>query len=504
MEQAIARQPLILVLMAFCTMLMLVPALHAARLGDWFVLRTFLYHSIFFAILTVMLGLGMARQSRSKSASRHLLTLLQAYLILPVMLSMPLNHLVPTITWSQAYFEMLSCLTTTGATLFRDPGALPDAVHTWRATVGWAGGLIILVAALAILEPMKLGGFEIQASLDSSSPSQRRAMGGSGVGNERVIRLARVILLPYTGLTFLLMLGLLTAGDRAFVALNHAMSVLATSGITPLQNLEQSNSGRIGEVLVFLFLLVAINHRLLNSEYRIKMFLSRKLDPEFKIALACLIIIPTMLLLRHFFAALDIAEQENFGAAIRAFWGGMFNVLSFLTTTGFESADWDDARNWSGLGAPGLILLALCLMGGGIATTAGGVKLLRVYALYKHGRREMGRLIYPHSVGGSGISARQIRREGARVAWIFLMLFMVGIAVCMLALTAVGQGFDSAMTLSIASLTNTGPAALLLGTRIDYMAMDYVTRAILCIAMIIGRMEALVVIALLSSGFWRQ
>lgn len=504
MERIIARQPLFLVLMVCCALLMFVPALHAARLGDWLVCRTFAYHGVFFLALSTMLSFGMARESRQKTGSRQLVTLLQAYIILPIMLAMPLDHLVPSITWSQAYFEMLSCLTTTGATLFRDPSTLPDALHTWRATVGWAGGLMILVAALAILEPMKLGGFEIQTGINAQSTSTRRATGGAGAPNERVIRLARLILLPYTMLTFLLMLFLLLAGDRSFVALNHAMSALSTSGITPLNSFDQAQSGRYGEFAVFLFLLLAVSHKPLNSNFRAKLLTNRGLDPEFKIALACMLVIPAILVFRHYFAALDVLEHQNAGAALRAFWGGMFNVLSFLTTTGFNSADWSEARNWSGLSVPGLILLALCVMGGGIATTAGGVKLLRVYALYKHGRREMGRLIHPNSVGGAGISARRIRREGARIAWIFLMLFMLGIAASMLALTAAGQGFESALTLSIATLTNTGPAASLLGNKIDFINLDTITRAVLCITMIVGRMEALVVIALFNPGYWQR
>ena len=98
----------------------------------------------------------------------------------------------------------------------------------------------------------------------------------------------------------------------------------------------------------------------------------------------------------------------------RALWGGLFTVLSFLTTTGFESEQWLAASDWSRLESPGLILMGLALLGGGVATTAGGVKLLRVYALMRHGERELDRLVHPSSVGGSGQTARRIRRQGRR------------------------------------------------------------------------------------------
>jgi trk system potassium uptake protein TrkH len=124
------------------------------------------------------------------------------------------------------------------------------------------------------------------------------------------------------------------------------------------------------------------------------------------------VVLPTLLFMRHWLGALEVETVANFGDALQALWGSAFTVLSFLTTTGFVSDSWVAAQTWSGLQTPGLLLVGLVLMGGGVATTAGGVKLLRVYALYKHGVREMAKLIYPHSVGGAGRLGRRIRREG--------------------------------------------------------------------------------------------
>jgi trk system potassium uptake protein TrkH len=99
--------------------------------------------------------------------------------------------------------------------------------------------------------------------------------------------------------------------------------------------------------------------------------------------------------MRHWLGALEVETVANFRNALEALWGSAFTVLSFLTTTGFVSDSWEAAQTWSGLETPGLLMVGLVLMGGGVATTAGGLKLLRVYALYKHGVREMGKLIYP-------------------------------------------------------------------------------------------------------------
>lgn len=141
-------------------------------------------------------------------------------------------------------------------------------------------------------------------------------------------------------------------------------------------------------------------------------------------------------------------------------------------------------------------------MGGGVATTAGGVKLLRIYALYKHGIREMERLVHPSSIGGAGMAARRFRREGAFIAWIFFMLFLVGIAAIMLALSLIGINFDSAIALSIAAVTNTGPAANILDPSLKYTDIGTFGQMILCVGMIFGRVEVLALIALFNPNYW--
>ena len=148
--------------------------------------------------------------------------------------------------------------------------------------------------------------------------------------------------------------------------------------------------------------------------------------------------------------------------------------------------------------------MGLAVFGGGVATTAGGVKLLRVYALYRHGVREMERLVHPHSVGGSGQAARQIRRQGAYVAWIFFMLFAISVAATMLALSLAGLDFESALILTIASLTTTGPLIDAVGAApVDLAQIGDAARIVFAAAMVVGRLETLAIIALLNPDFWR-
>ena len=143
-------------------------------------------------------------------------------------------------------------------------------------------------------------------------------------------------------------------------------------------------------------------------------------------------------------------------------------------------------------------------MGGGIATTAGGIKLLRLYALYRHGLREMDKLVHPSSVGRRGQGDALISRGGARIAFIFLMLMLIALALVMLALAATGLSFARSLALAVAGLTTTGPAIRTLGDGLGYDDLSGAARAIFCVAMIVGRIEALVIIALFNPVYWRR
>lgn len=155
--------------------------------------------------------------------------------------------------------------------------------------------------------------------------------------------------------------------------------------------------------------------------------------------------------------------------------------------------------------APGVVLIGLAIIGGGVATTTGGVKLLRVYALYMHGLREMEKLVHPSSVRAIGGPGRRIHQQGAYLAWLFFMIFALSIAAIMAMLTAVGVTFEEAMVVAVAALSTTGPLAHAAAeTSFSYAALGPGAKLILCFAMVLGRLEALALIAVFNPNFWRN
>lgn len=489
--------------MGIASLAMLVPAAYALVLDLHRVAQSFFYSAILGAGLTALAGLVNFNKTVTNVARSQLLALVGAFVVLPLMFAIPVWEATDTLTLFDAYFEMVSAFTTTGATLIEPAWLVSAPVHLWRALVGWLGGYFILVVAASILAPLTLGGFEVlRPTRRSASAEQLIRQMAPG---ERILRFSLQLLPLYMGLTVLLWMALVFSGTDAFIAVCLAMSTLATSGITPSGGLMEWQVSIYSEALIFAFLFFAISRQTITNEHNLP--LRRRLgeDREIRIALIIVTSLSLALFLRHWIGALEEDDSGDILAAIRAAWGATFTVMSFLTTTGFESHDWDAARTWSGLPAPGLVLAGLAITGGGVATTAGGVKLLRVYALYKHGTREMERLVHPNSIGGAGKLGREIRREGAFIAWVFFMLFAISIALVILALAFTGLDFETSAAFAIAAFSTTGPLAeTALGETGNYAMLDVVPKLILLVAMVLGRLETLAIIALFNPEFWRS
>ena len=507
MSVRLSHLPLILILVGVAALAMFVPALHALLNNDHSVARSFLYSGVIGLALVGLISIAMSTGPRRvASDSSNLLSLFLTFSVLPLYLALPFHDELSSTSFLNAYVEMVSSLTTTGATLFDDPGRLNDSLHLWRGIVGWLGGMLMWIVASAILAPMHLGGFEVTAGAEPGQTTVGLERFERADAAKRLVRSTLALAPIYAGLTVILWMALVVGGDRPIVGLIHAMSTMATSGISAVGGVQNANSGLAGEMAIFLFLTFALCRLTFSADTVTHLRPGGLLqDPEFRLGFLLVLLVPLMLFLRHWLGALDVAENENVGEALRAYWGATFSVLSFLSTTGFESAEWVTARDWSGLGTPGLILLGLSLIGGGVATTAGGVKLLRVYALFLSGRREMERLVHPSSVGRSWGGSRRIRRQGAFIAWLFFMLFALSLALVTVVLAALGLEFEEALILAISALSTTGPLTQTAGeVPIALVQMTAPAKLVFCGAMLLGRLETLAIIALVNPGLWRD
>ena len=501
----LAEIPLFLQLTLLASLSMYVPAVHALNWNNHHEARVFFYAGSLGLFVSILIVITLSSgRTRRRGGLGNLAAVVAAYFMLPLLLAVPFYEAVQTTSFLNSYFEMVSAFTTTGAPLF-EPGRLSGTMHLWRAQVGWLGGLFVWITAAAVLAPLALGGFEVTASAEPGRgdvPLDRYVPANDA---RRLIRGLAGLAPLYVGLTAVLAICLIIIGDTPLVAVIHAMATLSTSGISATGGLEGSASGLRGEFVIFLFLFFGLSRLTFSTDTITTGRHGLHNDPEFRMGMMIVIGVTFLLFARHGVASFEVAQEENIVLALRALWGSFFTVMSFLTTTGFESADWEASRGWSGLGAPGLILLGLALIGGGVATTAGGVKLLRVYALYLNGLREMQRLVHPSSVGRASSQSRRIRSKGAYVAWIFFMLFALSMTFVTLVLTFTGVGFEEAMVLAVAALSTTGPLVHAAAeTPIMLGQLSPAAKLTLCGAMVVGRLETLAIIAMFNPALWRD
>lgn len=497
--------PLLVLLLGLAGLAMFLPAVHALVLRDHGLARAFFYVGLLVLILAGLLGLARANATPRNVARNHLVSLALAYALLPPVLALPLvQPSAGGLSFGAASFEMLSAFTTTGARVLEGP--LKPSVELWRAFVGWLGGLFALVMVFSVLMPLNLGGVEVETGRipGRASPSTQQITRVADP-SQRMARFAGQIFPVYAGLTLILWGLLFAAGQDGLVALCHAMSVLATSGISPLPPGTALPGAWLGELAIALFLIFALSRRPMLRLIGQKVAAPLRRDPELNLAAVLLGLAALGLFLVGLAGALGQGAGQSLhqsaGEALQALWALLFTCLSFLTTTGFVAGAWDEMLLWSGMASPDVVLWGLAVIGGGVACTAGGVKLLRVHALLRYGEQELDRVIHPNAVARSRSAAgvsRGAGLQGAAMAWVFFMIFGLSIAAFTGALTVLGLGFEESLVLTLSALTTTGPLVEQSGgIAASFAGQGGLTQAVLGAAMVVGRLEALAVLAIL-------
>lgn len=507
------RIPLLVVLLAIGALAMIVPAAYAAFLGDWLAARAFALNGLVLFALVAFIALVTLDWSPRNPTLSHLSALVGVHLVAPPLLALPLLQLMPGGTWLEASAMMVEALTTTGAEQLvaavadhpRPELVLPHrpTMLLWAGLVAWLGGFLGWVAALAILGPLNLLG--IDGDGVSGGPSREWRSGVSVRGAEgeeaswRVMRVTLRLLPVWLGLTLVLWAGLVALGESAHAGALTAMATMATSGIlSPYGGM----AGWGGELLIALFLLPAVSRWFYRplAGYRRRFRGRLWQDPEIRLAAILVGLATGLFFLRHWWESNDLWWRTIFDW-LSILWSGFFTSLGFLTTAGFASQGWDEVVLWSGMKAPGMVLMALALVGGGVATTAGGLKLLRTHALLRHVVRERNRMIHPHLAEGS--SGRPDDPRGSSgLGWLVFMLFLVTLALLVFALGLVGMPFAEALALSMSALTTTGPLAGMMVPSVSWGDLPPLALGFLSLGMIAGRLELLALVVVVLRDEW--
>lgn len=399
--------------------------------------------------------------------------------------SLPLILADLKLSTTDAIFEAISGLSTTGATVIANLELLPKSVLYYRQQLQWLGGMGIIVLAVAVLPMLGIGGMQM---FRAEIPGP---MKGENKLTPRVTETAKALWFIYLGLTLLCTLAYWLAGMSFFDALGHAYATLSIGGFsTHDASMGFFDSTAIELVAVVFMFLAGINFSLHFLAWRRKSLLGYLKDSEFRFyaaVTALVTLLVTLVLYR------DAVYEDLDTSLLRA----LFQAVSIGTTTGFTTAEY---HLWPGF-VTILLLFASC-MGGCANSTAGGIKAIRVLLLIKQGTREISRLIHPNIQVPIKLGGRSVAPRVVEAVWGFFVLYTGTFSLMYLALALTGLDLVTAFSAVAACINNLGPGLGQVGG--NYASINDPAKWILCFAMLLGRLEIFTLLVILTPSFWRS
>jgi trk system potassium uptake protein TrkH len=405
------------------------------------------------------------------------------WLVSTVTASLPLYFAETELSFAAAVFEAMSGLTTTGATALSGLDALPRGLLLWRSLLNFLGGIGIIGMALLILPSLRVGGMAL-FQLESSDRSGKLL--------PRVSQLASGIVAVYGVMTLVCAMLYFALGMSLFDAFNHAMSTLATGGFST----HDESLGFFQNDAILMVATVFMIAGSLPFVLYIRIFLPRRFqrwrDPQVALLLVlCVVLSLALAVTRVVINEVPLRE---------ALLSSTFNLVSVITTTGFVS---EDFTLWSNA-AIGIFFLAM-FIGGCAGSTAGGIKVNRIIILYALMRANFARVIRPHSVQRLKYGHDDISIETLQGVTIFIFLFFLSLLLGTTALSICGLELLTAFSASLTAVGNVGPGfGQVVGPAGNFSSLSAPALWILSFLMLIGRLEIVTVLVILSPGFWRD
>lgn len=388
---------------------------------------------------------------------------------------------------ASAIFETISGYTTTGASVLNDIESISPSILTWRSITHWIGGMGIIVLTVAILPILGIGGMQLFSAEAPGVTTDKL--------HPRITDTAKRLWFIYVGMTFAETILLKLAGMRWFDAINHSMATVSTGGFsTKNDSIAAFENPLIHYIIILFMFLSGVNFALTYWGLKGKLDKIYK-NQEFKFYLFMTIFITficTLILMTN--ASVDWSLEESFRKSL-------FQVIAFITTTGFVT---EDLTNIQGASILKVIFFFLLFMGGSAGSTAGGIKIVRHLVIFKNSWLEFKRLLHPSGIipvryNGNSVEGRITFNVMAFII-IYLMIFGFGSIV----MAATGLDFETAIGAAATSIGNVGPSIGGVCPVCNFSGISAFGKLFLSLLMLIGRLEIFTVLILFTPFFWRR
>ncbi|MEO8018273.1 MAG: potassium transporter TrkG [Pseudomonadota bacterium] len=441
-------------------------------------------------LINALIGLAVAtatrRWRRELKPRDGFLLVTSSWVLMSASAAIPLMIALPDLSFTDAYFESMSGLTTTGSTVLNRLDALPQSINLWRCTLHWIGGIGIIVLAVAVLPLLGVGGMQLYKA-ETPGPVKDEKL------TPRITETAKALWFAYLAITVGGVIALRIAGMSWFDAICHCFSAIGLGGFgTHDRSISYFDSAAIEFVLISIMVLASLNFARHFMAFRTLSFRPYYRDSEGK---AIFITLSISVVVVTFVLWLD-QQYAGIGASFRH---AAFAVISIATTTGFVTEDYE---RWAGVIAPLLLLLSCITCSTG--STGGGIKMFRTLLLARHASRGLKQLVHPSAIIPIRIGGQPVPDRIVYSVLAFIFLYFMTVVVLTFALLMTDLDLVSSFSAVVASINNMGPGMGKIGPSWNYSGLTDLQTWICTLAMLLGRLEIFSVLVLFTSTFWRK
>ncbi len=448
--------------------------------NDWV---QFLYSSLITFFIGIILYISFRKKNMKLGIRQAFVLTISSWMVISLFGAIPFVYSSSSLTYTDAFFESVSGITTTGSTVIFNLENLPEGILIWRSLLQWFGGIGIIVLAMAILPTLQIGGMQL-LHMEHDDPYEKTI--------PKVNRFVLELFLLYVFLSIICGLLYFTNGMSGFDSVIHAMTTISTGGFSSHdQSFSYFDSIRI-ETISVVFMIIGSLPFVLYLQFIHKQKINFLKDDQIKLFFILVFII---VLLTTIWLNINLTNDlfSSFRIAI-------FNIVSILTGTGYSS------NNFSNWGSYGIVIMMIIMFIGGCAgSTTGGIKIFRLQILFRGASSQIKKLTQPHAVFLMRFNGKTVNENtyNSIVGFFFMYIFLFVISA--ISLSFFNLDFLSAFSAAASAISNVGPGiGNIVGPSGNYFSLDNGAKWILAITMIIGRLEIFTVLVLLSANFWKN
>ncbi len=447
---------------------------------DW---QQFFYSSIVTFFIGLVLFFSFKREKIKINVRQAFVLTLLSWFLIALFGSIPFIYTSTSLSYTDSFFESMSGITTTGATVINNLDSLSEGILIWRSLLQWFGGIGIIVLAMAILPTLQIGGMQL-LHMEHDDPYEKTL--------PKINQFIFELFLLYVFLSIICGLLYYYAGMSGFDSIIHAMTTISTGGFSSHdQSFAYFNSKYI-EIISIIFMIIGSLPFVVYLQFIHGQRYSIIKDDQIKlffIILLLIIFLTTIWLI--YFKSFPLNES-----IIVAF----FNITSILTGTGYSSYNYS---NWGSFGL--VIMIIIMFIGGCAGSTTGGIKIFRLQLLFRGAKTQIKRLTHPHAILLTRFNGKTVTENTYNSIMGFFFMYIFIFILSSISLSFFNLDFLTSFSAAASAISNVGPGlGPIIGPEGNYSSLHNGSKWILSITMLIGRLEIFTILVLISFTFWKK